>query len=95
MESGRLPRQVLRATLCEVERGLFHVNYRTDTALSDFHELPRYQLGGSGSDAKRRIERAARRCGFAIVLWDDATGAATPLGEPEIAAAAARVAAAE
>jgi len=92
-ESGRLPRRFLRATLCEVERGLFHVNYRTDTAAWDVHELPRYQLAGNAFDAKRRIESAARGCGFGIVLWDDAIHVAPPL--PEIVPAAAGVAAGE
>lgn len=95
MESERLPRRPLRATLCELERGLFHINYRTDTAAPDVHELPRYQVGASSSDAKRRIEKAARRCGFAIVLWDDATVVAAPLGGQEHAPAAARLAAGE
>ena len=81
MQSGRLPLPVLRATLCEVERGLFHSNYRTDTAAADVHEMPRYILAGSTADAMRRIEKAARRCGFELVLWDDgAIAAASPGG---------------
>lgn len=93
MESEHLPRRDLRATLCQVERGLFHINYRTDTAEPDVHELPRYQLGASASDAKRRIEKAARRCGFASVLWDDATVIAASLGGSEIVPAATGLAA--
>ena len=95
MEFERLPRRVLRATLCQVECGLFHINYRTDTGAPDAQELPRYQLGASALDAKRKIERVARRSGFAVVLWDDATVVAAPLGGGEMAAAATAVAAGE
>lgn len=60
----------LRATLCEVERGLFHVNYRSEAVDWDVHELPLYQVGTSAADAQQRIEQRAQECGFDIVTWD-------------------------
>ncbi len=84
MESERLRQRVLRATLCQVERGLFHINYRTDSVAAEVHDLPRYQLGTSGSEAKRRIERTARKCGFSSVLWDDAMAVTAPLAGAEV-----------
>ena len=92
MESERLRQWVLRATLCQVERGLFHVNYRCDSTVADIHDLPRYQLGANSLEAKRRIERAARTCGFSSVLWDDAMVVAAPLAGAEVAAGAGAIA---
>ncbi|WP_428491803.1 hypothetical protein [Rhodopila sp.] len=88
MESERLRQRVLRATLCQVERGLFHINYRTDSIAAELHDLPRYQLGASGSEAKRRVERTARKCGFSSVLWDDAMVVTAPLSGAEVPAGA-------
>jgi hypothetical protein len=65
--------RLLRATLCEIERGLFHVSYRADTAKSGLHELPIYQVGTCASDARQRVEERARGCGFELVVWDYAT----------------------
>jgi hypothetical protein len=72
MGSRRLPGLVLRATLCEIERGLFHVSYRSDIAEWDVHELPAYQVGTCAADAKQRIEAQALVSGFETVLWDSA-----------------------
>jgi hypothetical protein len=63
-------RPILRATLCEIERGLFRVGYRTDEANLDLNDLPTYQVGGSAADAKRRIEVRAHLCGFETVVWE-------------------------
>ena len=84
MESERLRQRVLRATLCQVECGLFHINYRTDSIAAEMHDLPRYQLGANASEAKRRIERTARKCGFSMVQWDDAMVVAAPLTGAEV-----------
>jgi hypothetical protein len=70
MGSRRLRAQILRATLFEIERGLFHVSYRTDTAEWVGHEMPAYQTGTSASDARQRIEARARGYGFESVVWD-------------------------
>jgi hypothetical protein len=70
MGSRRLHAQILRATLFEIERGLFHVSYRTDTAEWPGHKMPAYQTGISASDAREQIEARARGCGFESVVWD-------------------------
>ena len=62
--------QVLRATLCEVERGLFHVSYHTDDADSVAKELPAYETGACPSDVMQRIEAGAKGYGFEAVIWD-------------------------
>jgi hypothetical protein len=77
MELKRVP--TLRATVCQIERGLFRVSYQIDTVEWDAHRLPIYQVGSSVSDAKQRIEEKARGCGFAMVVWEDAFGETTLL----------------
>jgi hypothetical protein len=62
----------LRATLCEIERGLFYATYRTRSPVSDVHELQTYQVGISASDAKGRIEQVVRALGYETVIWKDA-----------------------
>ena len=69
MRSRNAQGRILRAALCEVERGLFHVSYRRDSHV-DIHELPTYQLGTSASDAEQRVEQRAVECGFTAVMWD-------------------------
>jgi hypothetical protein len=77
-----LPERILRATLCEIERGLFHVSYRSDATEWDVHELPAYQVGGSAAEAQQRVEARAQRCGFDTVLWDYALFVAASLPDP-------------
>jgi hypothetical protein len=60
----------VRATLCEIERGLFHVTYSVDGAGPGRHYLPRYQVGTCASDAKQRIEQRAQECGYETVIWE-------------------------
>jgi hypothetical protein len=80
--------QVLRATLCEIERGLFHVSYRSDTADRRVGELPIYQVGASASDARQRIEQWAHGCGFDQVIWIHAPAElARPAAQPAADAA--------
>ncbi|MGD0103698.1 MAG: hypothetical protein ABSC06_06635 [Rhodopila sp.] len=75
MESKRSQTNVLRAALYEVERGLFQVSYRTDTARRAVHELPIYQTGTCAREAKQRIDESAQECGFDLVIWDGTPGA--------------------
>jgi hypothetical protein len=62
--------RTLHATLCEVERGLFHVTYRMEGAGLGKHHLPLYQLGTNASEARLLIEQQARERGYAAVVWD-------------------------
>jgi hypothetical protein len=82
MGSRRSPGRILRATLCEIERGLFHVSYRSDVVEWDVHELPAYQVGASAVDAKQRIEARAQGCGFETVLWEYALVVPTSMPDP-------------
>ncbi len=65
--------RTLRATLCEIERGVFYVTYPDGGALSDIEEV--YQVGTSAADAKRQIERIALAAGYEGVTWKDDTTA--------------------
>ncbi len=72
---SKLPEErMLYATLCEVERGLFHVSYRMEGAGLGKHHLPLYQLGTCASEARLLIEQQALESGFASVVWDDTSG---------------------
>ena len=82
MGSRRVPGQVLRATLCEIERGLFHVSYQSDVAEWGAQELPAYQVGACAAEAKQRIEEQAQGCGFETVVWDYALFIPTSLLDP-------------
>ena len=97
MESRRAGAQTIRAALCEIERGLFHVSYHpgsegADGSEWDMRALPAFQTGRSASEARQRIEETAQGCGFAMVSWDcaavipallrsAATGLLGPAGE--------------
>lgn len=74
----------LYARLCEVERGLFHVNYRTGHEDCQTQTLPRYQVGACASDAMRRIEESARLNGYRLVVWDTAVMAVDAAAGPEV-----------
>jgi hypothetical protein len=63
-------RRSLRATLCEIELGLFSVSYRCDAPARLLHDLPIYQVAACLSDAERKIELRARACGFDTVIWE-------------------------
>jgi hypothetical protein len=67
--SGR--KRMLRATLCEVERGVFYASYSGTIAASDADELTTYQVGTTAADAKRRIERRAHDLGYDVVMWTE------------------------
>lgn len=61
----------LRATLCEVERGVFYASYPDCRSASDTDELTSYQTGPSAADAKRKIESAAYALGYETVVWTE------------------------
>jgi len=82
LQDGR----VLSATLCEVERGLFYVTYAMDSVGLGKHLLPRYQVGSCASDAQQRIEKRARECGYAAVVWEAAPADPSTLSLPAEAA---------
>jgi hypothetical protein len=69
MVSGRA--KILRANLCEIERGLFHISYLIDTGREGMNELPTYQIGTNAADAKQRVEEKAQRRGFDTVIWEN------------------------
>lgn len=62
--------RMLRANVCEIERGLFHVAYRIDDLGPGRHLLPLYQVGTSEADAQKRVEQRARECGYDAVIWE-------------------------
>jgi hypothetical protein len=70
MGSRRSRGPFIQATLCEIERGLFQLSYRTGNAALRVDELPIYQVAASADDAKRRVEVRAMQCGFDLVVWD-------------------------
>ena len=61
----------LRATLCEIERGVFYASYPDCPFASDTDELTSYQTGLSAADAKLRIELTARALGYDAVVWTE------------------------
>jgi hypothetical protein len=82
-------RQRLQATLCEIERGVFHATYPDALSVSDVGELPAYQTGASAADAKRAIELHAHALGYDAIVWTEtfiaplfASGAKSVLHEP-------------
>lgn len=76
MEAVRPRTCELHAALYEIERGLFCTTYPGREP--GFDRMPRYQLGASVADAKRRIEQYARRCGFDAVIWSEDFSATAP-----------------
>jgi hypothetical protein len=79
MEFRGLRGQILRAALCEIERGLFLVTYSSDRQDRDVSDLPTYQVAKSALEAQLRIEERAYICGFVNVVWDPAPPAPTGL----------------
>jgi hypothetical protein len=78
MGSRMIEEQMLHATLCEIERGLFHVAYRISGVGLGTQRLPRYQVGTCVSDAQLRIEQRARECGYDSVVWEVASTQPAP-----------------
>jgi hypothetical protein len=63
--------RTLRATLCEIERGVFYATYPDCELTSAADELTNFQIGTSAADAKRRIEMSAQTLGYASVVWTE------------------------
>ena len=61
----------LRATLCEIERGVFYASYPDCRSASDTDELTNYQTGPSAAAAKRKIEQVALALGYDSVVWSE------------------------
>jgi hypothetical protein len=61
----------LRATLCEIERGLFQVTYHIRRSASNAKELPTCQVGNCEADARQRIEQSALALGYETVIWEE------------------------
>jgi hypothetical protein len=59
--------RTLRATLCEVERGVFYATY--PEANPDTDDLVIYQIGTSAAEARERIEASAYAIGYETVIW--------------------------
>lgn len=90
-------RQVLHATLCEIERGVFYVTYPDMDLAAATGELAIYQVGASAADAKQQVEQHAHALGYETVVWNDANvaplfpiGHLQDLGEPTTAHAQSR-----
>lgn len=64
--------RTLRATLCEVERGLFYVTYPGHASESELLELPTYGLGTSAFHVKQQMEKSIRTFGYEMVIWEAA-----------------------
>jgi hypothetical protein len=64
--------RTLRASLCEIERGLFYATYRTLRSAPGIQGLQSYQIGISASDAKQRIEETVKALGYDTIIWKDA-----------------------
>jgi hypothetical protein len=80
----------VRASLCEIERGLFHASYRAGAPgpwampAARLQHLPVYQVARCAAEARQIIERNALAIGFDGIDWDeDVPVPATPPGADE------------
>lgn len=62
----------VRATLCEIERGLFYTTFMDCRPGSDLNELPQYQVVATAAEARRKVERDCLALGYGTVTWTDA-----------------------
>ena len=62
----------VRATLCEIERGLFYTTFIAGSPASDLSDIPQYQVVATAAEARRRIEERCFALGYAEVVWTDA-----------------------
>lgn len=62
----------VRATLCEIERGLFYTTFIACGPGSDLNILPQYQVVASPAEARRKVEQDCLALGYATVIWADA-----------------------
>lgn len=86
MAAATRPGGTLKATLCEIERGVFYATYADQEAVSHLEELTNYQIANSAADAKRNIELSAYALGYDDVMWTETIVA--PLFAPQAARAA-------
>jgi hypothetical protein len=85
--------RTLRATLCEIERGLFYVTYPSHALESKILELPTYGLGACASHVKQRFEKSIHAFGYETVMWEDALllpRSHSPASIPAVSATQAR-----
>jgi hypothetical protein len=61
----------VRATLCEIERGLFYITFIACGPGSDLNDVSQYQVVASAAEARRRIEEECFALGYAKVIWAD------------------------
>jgi hypothetical protein len=77
MATANEPNRTLRASLCEIERGLFLASYRggfpgrSIVPPPDLQHLPVYQLARCASDARAKIEFSARAIGYDGIDWEE------------------------
>jgi hypothetical protein len=67
--------RTLRASLCEIERGLFRASYfgvglRGSIPKNSLQALPIYQVARCAADARAIIEGNARAIGYDMVAWE-------------------------
>ncbi len=62
----------VRATLCEIEHGLFYTTFVNCGRGSDLREIPQYQVVATADEARRRIEARCLALGYGEVIWTDA-----------------------
>jgi hypothetical protein len=62
----------VRATLCEIEHGLFYTTFIACGLGSDLAEIPQYQVVDNAAEARRRIEERCVALGYGEVIWSDA-----------------------
>nr|WP_294503356.1 hypothetical protein [uncultured Rhodopila sp.] len=62
----------VRATLCEIERGLFYTTFIACGPGSDLNDLPQYQVVATAAEARRIVEEGCLALGYATVIWADA-----------------------
>ncbi len=63
--------RTIRASLCEIEHGLFYATYPGHLRESDRLELPTYGLGICALDVRQRMEKSLQASGYDIVLWEE------------------------
>lgn len=69
MEAARRHGRVLRANLCEIERGVYYATYFQERTAPDTENLPRYHVGKSACEVKALIDDSARALGYEAVCW--------------------------
>ena len=62
----------VRATLCEIEHGLFYTTFIACGLGSNLVEIPQYQVVATAAEARRRVEERCLALGYTEVIWADA-----------------------